>query len=58
MERPVVRLELALYGHPDSGTFWEGNVTLIADPLDLNRFLTGRRAIFMGLGHFVRDLCR
>ena len=23
MKRPVVRLRLALYGHPDSGTYWE-----------------------------------
>ena len=23
MRRPVVRLKKALYGHPDSGTFWE-----------------------------------
>ena len=23
MRRPVVRLRLALYGHPDSGTYWE-----------------------------------
>ena len=23
MERPVVRLEQALYGHPDAGTYWE-----------------------------------
>eukprot|EP00972_Heterocapsa_arctica_P040418 5953313-Heterocapsa_arctica.AAC.1 len=23
MRRPVVQLKKALYGHPDSGTFWE-----------------------------------
>ena len=23
MKRPAVRLRLALYGHPDSGTYWE-----------------------------------
>ena len=23
LKRPVVRLKKALYGHPDSGTFWE-----------------------------------
>eukprot|EP00974_Lingulodinium_polyedra_P027358 2643747-Lingulodinium_polyedra.AAC.1 len=23
MHRPVCRLKKALYGHPDSGTFWE-----------------------------------
>ena len=26
-ERPVVKLKKALYGHPDSGTFWEDHCT-------------------------------
>ena len=27
MRRPVVRLILSLYGHPDSGTYWEKHCT-------------------------------
>ena len=34
MRRPVVQLKKALYGHPDSGTFWESIVTSMFEQLD------------------------
>ena len=42
--RPVVRLDKALYGHPDSGTMWEQHVTrkskkLVLNPLERNGLL-------------------
>ncbi len=44
-ERPVVRLLKALYGHPDSGTFWEKHCGRKLREMGLNLLRIGRQCI-------------